>query len=99
MDQHVTGSYIRLPLSRPLLMDDSEACPRKKCTRRPMVCYYSLATAILDDIDAQLYHLTRPFRIDDGQASLVKAFESATGRDKDRCAVTRDLFLSSVGTL
>ncbi|EIM90900.1 ribonuclease H2 subunit A [Stereum hirsutum FP-91666 SS1] len=37
--------------------------------------------------------------IDDGQASLVKAFESASGRDKERCAVTRDLFLSSVGTL
>ncbi|THH20733.1 hypothetical protein EW146_g680 [Bondarzewia mesenterica] len=37
--------------------------------------------------------------IDDGQASLVKAFESATGRDKDRCAVTKDLSMSSVGEL
>lgn len=37
--------------------------------------------------------------IDDGQASLIKAFESETGRDKDRSAVTRDLCLSSVGTL
>ncbi|KAI0303745.1 ribonuclease H2 subunit A [Multifurca ochricompacta] len=37
--------------------------------------------------------------IDDGQASLVKAFENSAGHDKDRCAVTKDLFLSSVGTL
>ncbi|TBU48864.1 ribonuclease H2 subunit A [Dichomitus squalens] len=37
--------------------------------------------------------------IDDGQASLVQAFTSATGRDKDRCAVTKDLCLSSVSTL
>ncbi|KAI0367755.1 ribonuclease H2 subunit A [Pilatotrama ljubarskyi] len=37
--------------------------------------------------------------IDDGQASLMKAFESATGRDKDRCAVAKDLGLRSVGTL
>ncbi|KAI0264412.1 ribonuclease H2 subunit A [Gloeopeniophorella convolvens] len=37
--------------------------------------------------------------IDDGQASLVKAFEEGTGRDKDRCAVAKDISLSSVGTL
>ncbi|KAI0001416.1 ribonuclease H2 subunit A [Russula compacta] len=37
--------------------------------------------------------------IDDGQASLMKAFENGTGHDKDRCAVTKDLCLSSVGTL
>ncbi|KAI0058208.1 ribonuclease HII [Artomyces pyxidatus] len=37
--------------------------------------------------------------IDDGQASLVKAFESGSGRDKDRCLVTRDLGLSSVDML
>ncbi|KAI9060644.1 hypothetical protein FKP32DRAFT_1632731 [Trametes sanguinea] len=37
--------------------------------------------------------------IDDGQASLIKAFESGTGRDKDRCAVAKDLSLKSVGTL
>ncbi|KAI0331912.1 ribonuclease H2 subunit A [Cubamyces sp. BRFM 1775] len=36
---------------------------------------------------------------DDGQASLVKAFESATGRDKDRCIVAKDLNLKSVGML
>ena len=38
-------------------------------------------------------------RIDEGQASLVSAFESAIGRDKDRCAVTKDLCIKSVGTL
>ncbi|KAI0661733.1 ribonuclease H2 subunit A [Cubamyces menziesii] len=36
---------------------------------------------------------------DDGQASLVKAFESATGREKDRCMVAKDLNLKSVGML
>jgi ribonuclease H2 subunit A len=29
----------------------------------------------------------------------VKAFESATGREKDRCAVAKDLGLRSVGSL
>lgn len=38
-------------------------------------------------------------RIDDGQESLVKAFESAKGRDKDRCTVTKDLSIKSVGFL
>jgi len=38
-------------------------------------------------------------RIDDGQASLVKAFENGTGHDKGRCAINKDLCLSSVGTL
>ncbi|KAI0782563.1 ribonuclease H-like domain-containing protein [Abortiporus biennis] len=37
--------------------------------------------------------------IDDGQASLVKAFETSTGREKGRCLVTRDLSLKSVGML
>ncbi|KAL6307463.1 ribonuclease H2 subunit A [Sparassis latifolia] len=36
---------------------------------------------------------------DDGQASLVTAFESATGRDKDRCFVARELSIKSVGAL
>ena len=38
-------------------------------------------------------------RIDEGQASLVQAFTSATGRDKDRCAVTKDLSLTSISML
>ncbi|KAL1739767.1 ribonuclease H-like domain-containing protein [Schizophyllum fasciatum] len=37
--------------------------------------------------------------IDDGDAALTAAFQSAVGRDKDRCAVTRDLGLRSVGSL
>ncbi|KAI0049812.1 ribonuclease H2 subunit A [Auriscalpium vulgare] len=37
--------------------------------------------------------------IDDGQASLMNAFESGVGRDKDRCNVAKDLCLRSVGTL
>ncbi|KAI8980188.1 ribonuclease H-like domain-containing protein [Trametes punicea] len=37
--------------------------------------------------------------IDDGQASLMKAFESGTGLDKNRCAVAKDLGLRSVGML
>ncbi|KAJ7931521.1 ribonuclease H-like domain-containing protein [Mycena leptocephala] len=34
-----------------------------------------------------------------GQASLIQAFESAKGREKDRCAVTKDLSLKSVAML
>ncbi|KAF7312264.1 Ribonuclease [Mycena indigotica] len=37
--------------------------------------------------------------IDDGQESLISAFESAKGREKDRCAVAKDLALKSVATL
>ncbi|KAJ7601758.1 ribonuclease H-like domain-containing protein [Mycena polygramma] len=37
--------------------------------------------------------------IDEGQASLIQAFESAKGREKDRSAVTKDLGLKSVGML
>ncbi|KAK7064800.1 ribonuclease [Favolaschia claudopus] len=37
--------------------------------------------------------------IDEGQASLVQAFESAKGREKDRSAVAKDLGLKSVGML
>ncbi|KAI9455999.1 ribonuclease H2 subunit A [Russula earlei] len=37
--------------------------------------------------------------IDEGQASLVKAFENGTGYDRDRSLVSKDLCLSSVGTL
>ncbi|KAM6504512.1 Ribonuclease H-like domain containing protein [Amanita muscaria] len=36
---------------------------------------------------------------DEGQASLKKAFETGQGRDKDRCSVTKDLQLTSVGYL
>ncbi|KAF5382214.1 hypothetical protein D9615_004337 [Tricholomella constricta] len=36
---------------------------------------------------------------DEGQASLVKAFESGKGREKDRCAVAKDLKIVSVGML
>ncbi|KAF7327860.1 Ribonuclease [Mycena kentingensis (nom. inval.)] len=37
--------------------------------------------------------------IDDGQASLIQAFESAKGREKDRCAITKDLGIKSVAML
>lgn len=36
---------------------------------------------------------------DEGQTSLVKAFETSKGLDKDRCLVVKDLQLSSVNTL
>ncbi|KXN89098.1 Ribonuclease H2 subunit A [Leucoagaricus sp. SymC.cos] len=36
---------------------------------------------------------------DEGQVSLIKAFETSKGLDKDRCLVTKDLQLSSVSTL
>ncbi|KAF7964576.1 hypothetical protein HWV62_5484, partial [Athelia sp. TMB] len=37
--------------------------------------------------------------VDEGQEALVSAFQSAVGRDKDRCAVTKDLGIKSIGTL
>lgn len=43
--------------------------------------------------------LTPLCRVDDGQASLVKAFESGTGLDKGRSLVAKDLCLKSVATL
>lgn len=38
-------------------------------------------------------------RTDEGQASLIKAFEGGKGLEKDRCAVTRDLHIKSVDNL
>jgi hypothetical protein len=38
-------------------------------------------------------------RTDEGQASLMKAFESASGRDRDRCAVAKDLNIKSMASL
>jgi len=38
-------------------------------------------------------------RTDEGQTSLIKAFETSKGLDKDRCLVAKDLQLSSVNTL
>ncbi|EGO24830.1 hypothetical protein SERLADRAFT_361719 [Serpula lacrymans var. lacrymans S7.9] len=38
-------------------------------------------------------------RIDEGQESLMKAFVTPTGRDKDRCVVTKDLSMQSVAYL
>ncbi|KAF8830683.1 hypothetical protein HHX47_DHR2000821 [Lentinula edodes] len=37
--------------------------------------------------------------IDEGQESLIKAFESAQGLDKDRCGLTRGLGIRSIATL
>ncbi|KDR76195.1 hypothetical protein GALMADRAFT_121076 [Galerina marginata CBS 339.88] len=36
---------------------------------------------------------------DEGQASLIKAFEGGQGLDKGRCAVARDLHIKSIDTL
>jgi len=38
-------------------------------------------------------------RTDEGQASLIKAFETGKGLDKDRCTVTKDLHIRSLDTL
>jgi ribonuclease H2 subunit A len=42
---------------------------------------------------------SRALRTDDDQKALAKAFEGATGRDKDRCTVARDLALKTVASL
>ncbi|OJT11467.1 Ribonuclease H2 subunit A [Trametes pubescens] len=71
-----------------------------KQSLEPTFGYPSLARFSWATIKVVLEKDAHPvFRTDDGQASLMKAFESATGRDKDRCAVTKDLGLRSVGTL
>jgi hypothetical protein len=38
-------------------------------------------------------------RIDQGQKTLMKAFESVAGIDKGRCFVTKELEISSVSSL
>lgn len=38
-------------------------------------------------------------RTDEGQTSLIKAFETGRGLDKDRNAVTKDLHIKSVNIL
>jgi hypothetical protein len=38
-------------------------------------------------------------RTDEGQTSLIKAFETGKGLDKDRDAVTKDLHIKSVNIL
>ena len=38
-------------------------------------------------------------RIDEGEASLIGTFQTPTGRDKDRCAIAKDLHIRSVGML
>lgn len=38
-------------------------------------------------------------RVDEGQASLIKAFEGGKGLDKDRSAVAKDLHISNVDLL
>ncbi|KAI0359871.1 ribonuclease H2 subunit A [Trametes cingulata] len=71
-----------------------------KNTLEPTFGYPSLARFSWATIKVVLDKDAHPVEwIDDGQASLIKAFESATGRDKDRCAVTKDLGLRSVGML
>ncbi|KAI0775207.1 ribonuclease H2 subunit A [Trametes elegans] len=71
-----------------------------KNSLEPSFGYPSLARFSWATIKVVLEKNAHPVEwVDDGQASLMKAFESATGRDKDRCAVTKDLGLTSVGSL
>ncbi|CDO73713.1 hypothetical protein BN946_scf185015.g41 [Trametes cinnabarina] len=66
----------------------------------PIFGYPSLARFSWATIKVVLEKDAYPVKwIDDGQASLIKAFESGIGRDKDRCAVAKDLGLESVGML
>ena len=53
----------------------------------------------LFNISMTFMHMLKLHRIDDGQESLMQAFESAKGRDKGRCTVTKDLSIKSVGFL
>lgn len=39
------------------------------------------------------------YRVDEGQASLVKAFESSKGKDKGRCILAKELSIKSISTL
>jgi len=80
---------VRLPQAGPVLMDDYQSDLGEHGTSGPMV-YFS------DDRSASASQIVRT---DEGQTSLIKAFETSKGLDKDRCLVAKDLQLSSVNTL
>ncbi|EIN04881.1 ribonuclease H2 subunit A [Punctularia strigosozonata HHB-11173 SS5] len=70
------------------------------CSLDPVFGYPSVARFSWSTIKNRLAQKAHEVKwMDEGQASLVKAFQSAQGRDKDRCAVTKDLSICSVGAL
>jgi ribonuclease H2 subunit A len=72
----------------PIFMDYSQVITGKERSSCQMVRSVSCSSRVL-----------MVFRTDEGQASLIKAFETSKGLDKDRCLVAKDLQLSSVSTL
>ena len=87
-------THVRLSLHCPVFLDDGQGPPRKVCACSAMVCPLCLAMMTQGVADSRAMA-----RIDEGQASLVKAFETGKGREKDLCAVTKDLSIRSVGSL
>ena len=80
---------LRLPQACPVLMDNYQSDFGECSTSSQMVCFS-------DDRSTSANQIVRT---DEGQASLIKAFETSKGPDKDRCLVAKDLQLSSVNTL
>ncbi|EJD06696.1 uncharacterized protein FOMMEDRAFT_165421 [Fomitiporia mediterranea MF3/22] len=66
----------------------------------PTFGYPSLARFSWGTIKVALDKNAHPVKwTDEGQASLVKAFETAKGREKGRCVLARELSIQSVGDL
>ncbi|KDQ59233.1 hypothetical protein JAAARDRAFT_656427 [Jaapia argillacea MUCL 33604] len=61
----------------------------------PSLARFSWAT-IKTILEKRAHHVKW---IDEGQESLVKAFDRGSGEDKDRCTVTKDLGITSLCTL
>ena len=62
-------------------------------------CAYPVKWSVIANYFFSFLTLIAYCRTDEGQASLIKAFETGKGLDKDRSAVTKDLNIKSVNIL
>jgi ribonuclease H2 subunit A len=91
LDGLLPRSRLRISLCGPVLMEYYQEPIGSESLYRQMVGYGQISTSP--------QHFMWITRVDEGQASLVKAFQSGQGREKDRCAVTKDLSLCTLGML
>lgn len=89
LDQKICRSYIWLPFTCSVFVDYHQSSTGERGSFRQMVQLFFITRFRFADSNYS--------RIDEGQESLIKAFESATGRDKNRCIVAKDLSIRSVG--
>jgi hypothetical protein len=89
LDQKICRSYIWLSFTCSVFVDYHQGGTGERGAFRQMVRLFFITRLRFTDSNYS--------RIDEGQESLIKAFESATGRDKNRCVVAKDLSIRSVG--